>query len=286
MQSYWFGDLDDEGCHPYNGSLSDQAARLESIEYDPATYTPISWKDAVECGCVSDRAEYLERLRNLCFFIAETKIADHFRGRDIELLQMVRMLDELDVTINNLTERAVEWYRTKNPKFSRKYRNLPGKRMILVMKKEQDRVFSGIIVEIERLQESRTRLMREVSLLADSILPNSSALIGGLVAARLLSIAGSLEELARLPASSIQVLGAQSALFSHMRSGSPSPKHGIIFQHRRVHNASREARGKVARVLAAKLGIAARIDYFRKEIDDDFIKSAQEIIDRAGGDIR
>jgi nucleolar protein 56 len=283
MQSYWFGDLDPEGCHPFMGSLTDQAARLESITTDPATYIPIAWENAIECGYVADRDEYLQKLRNLCFFIAEAKISAHLRRKDIELLQMVRMLDELDEVINLLTERAVEWYRTKNPSFSRKYRSLSGKRIVQMMKKEHDRAFAEIIADIEQLQESRTRLMHEVTRLADTVLPNCSALIGGLVAGRLLSRAGSLEELARLPASSIQVLGAQSALFSHMRSGSPSPKHGIIFQHRRVHNASREFRGRVARVLAAKLGIAARIDYFRQEIDHNFLKSAQEAIDRAGG---
>jgi len=283
MQSYWFGDLDEEGCHPFKGSLTDQVARLESIDWDPATYTPAEWEDAITCGYVKDRAEYLQKLRKLCFFIAEAKIGVYFRSKDIELVQMVRMLDELDDVINLLTERAVEWYRTKNPSFSRKYRSLSAKRVVQVMKKERDRTFGEIIADIEKLQESRTRLMREVTTLADTVLPNCSALIGGLVAARLISRAGSLEELSRLPASSIQVLGAQSALFSHMRTGSPPPKHGIIFQHRRVHNAGRDVRGRVARVLAAKLGIAARIDYFRQEIDHDFLESAQEAVDKAGG---
>lgn len=283
MQSYWFGDIDGEGCHPFVGSPADQAARLESIDTDMAAYIPVAWEDAVRCGFAKDRGDYLQKLRNLCFFIAEAKIAEHFTSRDIELVQMVRMLDELDDVINLLTERAVEWYRTKNPSFSRKYRSLSGRRVIQVMKKERDRAFAEIIADIEKLQESRTRLMRDVTALADTVIPNCSALIGGLVAARLVSRAGSLEELSRLPGSSIQVLGAQSALFSHMRTGSPSPKHGIIFQHRRVHNADRDVRGRVARVLAAKLGIAARIDYFRQEIDQDFLNASQEAVDRAGG---
>jgi len=282
MQSYWFGDVDEHGCHPFVGGVPEQARRLEEIRVEPGTYVPIDWEIALECGYIHDRSEYIKKLRDLCFFIAEDKISRHFSGRDIELLQMVRMLDEMDDVINLLTERAVEWYRIKNPSFSRKYRALTGKRMINIMKKEHGRAFAEIIGDIERLQESRNRLMHEVSRIAGTVLPNCSALIGGLVAARLLSGAGSLEELARLPASSIQVLGAQSALFSHMRTGSPSPKHGIIFQHRRVHNARKEVRGRVARVLAAKLGIAARIDYFRKEMDQDFMESAQAAVDRAG----
>ena len=80
---------------------------------------------------------------------------------------------------------------------------------------------------------------KEVSSRANRVMPNTSALIGGLVAARLMSRAGGLLPLSRLPASAIQVLGARTALFAHLRTRSPSPKHGIIFQHRRVHNASR-----------------------------------------------
>ena len=136
--------------------------------------------------------------------------------------------------------------------------------------------------DIERLSETRTVLAREVSARADEVMPNCSALIGGLVAARLLLHAGGLEPLARLPGSAIQVLGARTALFSHLRSHTPAPKHGIIFQHRRVHNAPREVRGKVARVLAAKLAIAARLDFYRGVADPAFIEQAQARIDTAG----
>ena len=136
--------------------------------------------------------------------------------------------------------------------------------------------------EIDRLARVRGRLMREVSTRADEIMPNVSALIGGLVAARLLSRAGGLSALAKMPGSTIQVLGSEQALFSHLRGGTPPPKHGIIFQHRRVHNAPREIRGRVARVLSAKLAIAARLDYFRGTLAPEFIDDAQKRIDEAG----
>jgi nucleolar protein 56 len=94
--------------------------------------------------------------------------------------------------------------------------------------------------------------------------------------------AGGLLPLSRLPASAIQVLGARTALFAHLKTHTPSPKHGIIFQHRRVHNAPRDTRGRVARVLAGKLAIAARLDYFRGIVVPEFLAQAQERIDRAG----
>jgi nucleolar protein 56 len=138
-------------------------------------------------------------------------------------------------------------------------------------------------VQVEEFSASRTELAKEVSNRATRVLPNSSALIGGLVAARLMSHAGGLLPLSRMPASAIQVLGARTALFAHLRTHSPSPKHGIIFQHRRVHNAPREVRGKVARALAGKLAIAARLDYFRGVPVPEFLDKAQARIDLLGG---
>lgn len=78
-------------------------------------------------------------------------------------------------------------------------------------------------------------------------------------------MAGGLERLARLPASTIQVLGAEKALFRFLKTGRGSPKHGVIFQHPLIHTAPKWQRGKIARALATKISIAARIDYFSKE---------------------
>jgi nucleolar protein 56 len=133
------------------------------------------------------------------------------------------------------------------------------------------------------LRGIRTRLAGEISERAAAVLPNCAALVGGLVAARIMTLAGGLSRLSRLPASSIQVLGARGALFSHLTRRTPPPKHGIIFQHQRVHNAPRDTRGKVARVLAGRLAIAARMDHHRGALDPGFIDEADRMIDSAGG---
>jgi nucleolar protein 56 len=283
MQHYWFGDVDENGCRPAPHGKQEMAGRIRSLQTDMDAFHPLSWEQAKECGIAGDRAEYLQRLRNLCFMLAEEEIALHFQEGDQELLQMVRMLDEMDNCINLLSERATEWYQVKNPGFTRKYRAVTAKKMIAVMKRERGSSLGRLAGEIDRLSAARTTLMKEVSAGADLVAPNCSALVGGLVAARLIARAGGLEQLARLPASTIQVLGAENALFTHLRSGTPPPKHGIIFQHRRVHSAKSEVRGKVARVLAGKLGIAARLDYYRGEADADFLETAQKRIDAVGG---
>ncbi|MBR6011352.1 MAG: hypothetical protein IK060_03290, partial [Methanomicrobium sp.] len=210
--------------------------------------------------------------------LAESKIKLYYTKGDIELVQMVRVLDEMDNVINRLIERATEWYIVQNPKFSRKYKSVSAKKMVDIIRREKNSL-GRLGYDIERLSNERTRLMREISDRADIIAPNCSALVGGLVAARLISRAGSLSRMAMMPASAVQVLGAESALFTHLRGNTPSPKHGIIFQHRRIHNAGIGVRGKVSRVLGGKLAIAARLDYYRGEIAPDFLEKAQERID-------
>ena len=282
LQRYWFGDVDEQGCRAAGTDPAALAKRAATLRTGMDSFVPIDWEVARDCGVVRTREEYVDLLRSVCTTLARKRIAQSYQGRDVELLQMVRMLDELDNVINLLQERAAEWYQVTNPSFSRKYRSLPAKKMLGIIRKGARGGLSDVADEIDRLAGTRSRLMREVSARADEVMPNTSALIGGLVAARLLSKAGGLETLARMPGSTIQVIGSERALFSHLRGGTPPPKHGIIFQHRRVHNAPRPVRGRVARVLAAKLAIAARLDYYRGEAVPEFLKSAQAQIDEAG----
>lgn len=280
MQRYWFGEITDEGeCRSFSGSPEEIAERCRSLEPDMEDYVPVPLDKAVQCSGYPSRENYIKNLREVCISLAREKIREYYSAGDLELIQMVRMLNELDHVINLLVEKGMEWYIVRNPDFSRKYRNMNQKKVIGMMRREKRSALSHIAAEIDTLSDKRTRLMKEISARASEVAPNCSEIVGGLVAARLISSAGGLRDLAFLPASAIQVTGAESALFTHLRGGTPSPKHGIIFQHRRVHNADKAIRGKVARVVAGKLGIAARIDYFRGEADAEFLEKAQQRID-------
>jgi nucleolar protein 56 len=97
------------------------------------------------------------------------------------------------------------------------------------------------------------------------VAPNVSALLQPVLAARMLKQAGGLRRLATMPAGTIQTLGAEKALFRHIKEGKRPPKHGFLMQHPLVHRAPRYHRGALARSLAAKVALAARADFFTKD---------------------
>ncbi|MCX6689348.1 MAG: RNA-processing protein, partial [Methanoregula sp.] len=236
MPAYWFGNIEGGACTPFAGDAQAAATRISSLRASMDGFVPLDWQQAVAFGICHDRAEYLSRLQAVCIAASELAVRESYAGKDVELLQMVRTLDEMDTVINLLSERVADWYQVRHPAFSRKYRKTPAHVLVkTIRERSRGGAIGSVAEEIEHLAETRTALAKEVSGRASAVIPNTSALIGGLVAARLLSHAGNLAQLARLPASAIQVLGARTALFAHLRTHAPSPKHGIIFQHRRVH---------------------------------------------------
>jgi nucleolar protein 56 len=122
------------------------------------------------------------------------------------------------------------------------------------------------------LYELRKDMENYVDKTMEEVAPNTRAVAGALLGARLIAIAGSLRNLAMRPASTIQVLGAEKALFRSLKTGARPPKHGLIFQHALLHDAKRWQRGKIARVLAGKLAIAVRADAFGGRYVGDRLK--------------
>ncbi|HYC19458.1 MAG TPA: hypothetical protein VEF35_02395, partial [Candidatus Bathyarchaeia archaeon] len=88
--------------------------------------------------------------------------------------------------------------------------------------------------------------------------------------------ASGLGSLARMPASRIQVMGASKALFKHIKYGTKPPKHGVIFQHPLVRGSHPNIRGKIARILAAKIAIAARLDFYSKRAYPELLSQVEK----------
>lgn len=96
----------------------------------------------------------------------------------------------------------------------------------------------------------------------DVVAPNLTSLIGENVAAKLISQAGSLMTLAKYPASTVQILGAEKALFRALKTRGNTPKYGLLFHSSYISRADNKSKGKISRYLANKCSIAARLDSF------------------------
>ncbi|MDY6865235.1 MAG: hypothetical protein SVY15_04590 [Halobacteriota archaeon] len=206
---------------------------------------------AKSSGFVSSDDEYIKLLHDFAIDLACHGVENSFTDDQL-IIQGIKTLDDLDRTICLLSERLEDW------------KSLP------VSKIDKDL--------IESISEGRIAMEKNHLLLEDyiheimkNIAPNVTLLAGPLLGARLISISGGLKNLSKMPSSTVQVLGADKALFRHLTKGTPPPKHGIIFRHPLVHGAPWWQRGKIARVFASKLSIAARIDFYSGALNEDLL---------------
>lgn len=116
--------------------------------------------------------------------------------------------------------------------------------------------------------ERRRHLQEYLASKLTGVAPNLSTLLGDRVSARLISHAGSLTNLAKFPASTIQILGAEKALFRALRHRGRTPKYGLIYHSPFITRAARQNKGRVSRFLAAKSAIACRLDCFSEILSD------------------
>jgi nucleolar protein 56 len=275
---------------------------------------------AVETGFVKDAAELSLWNHNVSMELAKLRIRGASEKRDLVIAQAIQTLDDLDRTVNLFMGRLREWYGIHFPELDRLiekhetyarlvmnlgYRDnfslealekegLPKekaentaevaeKSMGADMAEQDLAEIQALSKNVLELYELRKNMENYVDKTMEEVAPNTRAIAGALLGARLIAIAGSLQNLAMRPASTIQVLGAEKALFRSLKTGARPPKHGLIFQHALLHDAKRWQRGKIARVLAGKLAIAARADAFGGKYVGDSLKAA---VDRRVAEIR
>jgi len=194
-------------------------------------------------------------LKKASLIVSQENASKKLSSPDFQIVQMIKTLDDFIQTSNLLLERLDSWSDF-----------CPPDNRIDPLKNTYETVNSEII----NLQNQIEKDMRLVA-------PNISSIVGPIIGARLISYAGSLIRLAMLPASTIQILGAEKALFRFKKQGSLPPKHGVIFQHPFINKAGRSERGKIARVLAAKISTAAKADVFTKRDLSKNLKEELEI---------
>ncbi|MBI5392375.1 hypothetical protein HZA96_00770 [Candidatus Woesearchaeota archaeon] len=204
-------------------------------------------------------------------------------GKDQMIIHCINSIDELNKAINLLVKRLREWYSLYFPELDNKLNNNEAfARLVFSKNKEtllkeynlhesiggnmsEDDIAivkqfaQKISLLVEQKEENEQYLEKTLQIYC----PNLQAVANTLLAAQLIAHTGSLERLAEYPSSTIQILGAEKALFRHMKTKAASPKHGIIINHPLIAGAKAKDHGKVARHVAAAMSIAARVDYFK-----------------------
>ncbi|NHI94182.1 MAG: C/D box methylation guide ribonucleoprotein complex aNOP56 subunit [Candidatus Lokiarchaeota archaeon] len=260
--------------------------------------------------------EFINLSREVATKITRMRVketAEGESGKDKLLIQAIETLDNLDKSINLFVERIREWYGLHYPELGPKLQNHQTYLKFAQLKRDEmnesnlKRLFSwdkDVLNEhmiqargsmgsdlsledfrpikkyatiIQDLFLFRDQLTVYIDQIVSEITPNARVLISPNIIARLISHAGGLMELASKPSSTIQILGAEKALFRSLKSGANPPKHGVIFQDDKINSAKWWLRGKIARLVAAKLTMAIRIDAFGGKYLGDTLKEDLEI---------
>jgi nucleolar protein 56 len=228
------------------------------------------------------------RLRDLLLTEAARALRDAWDPA-VHLEEAVRATSDLDGTLNRVGERLASWASRDAPQLV----DVPEEKVRAIAKSLVDpgtetspgseelpgpdpdlRAARRSLAELYlSIEATRTRLERALETAVPRRAPNLSGLLGPTLAARLIAHAGGLDRLARLPASTIQVLGAERAFFEHLRGRAPPPRHGLLFLHPTVQGAPKRLRGKLARALAGKAAIAARRDAEGASASEELVAS-------------
>jgi nucleolar protein 56 len=216
---------------------------------------------AIKLSLVTSEHDYVSLIRAVAIQRAKEQITTAYARPDARIVQLIGGIDDIDESINLLSERLLEWDFIEF--------NISSLGDVTETDAPQSPIFPSLkhefVESIERMSEFRKKIAGTIEFEMRDVAPNLSSLAGELLGARLIAQAGSLESLARMPASKIQVMGASKALFKHLQYGAKPPKHGLIYQHPLVRGSPLSKRGKIARTMAAKLAIAARVDFYSKK---------------------
>lgn len=262
----------------------------------------------VDSGFATDEGDARGKLREFALNLSSSRVTEISESPDLHIIQAINTLDETDKIINLLSSRVREWYGLHFPELDNLIDTITGYSKIVVAGKRENltqntyldagfpeekaemlsllqkksrggqisdenlAIVQNLAKQVLDLFELRQSLEKHIESQMELVAPNISAILGSAVGARILAKAGSLKKLATMPASTIQVLGAEKALFRALKTGAQPPKHGLLFQHQLVHASPKWQRGKIARAVAAKAAIAARVDVYGAGRNDTLLE--------------
>ncbi len=246
-----------------------------------------------------DERTIKNNLRDFSLKWSSLRVQEASAQLDLHVSQSVNALDEIDKIINTVGTRMREWYGLHFPELDNLLQNIvtyasivskfgdrseitkdflltleiPDNKIEIIIETahrskggkitaENLSILQSLATQVISLSKIRKTLEEHIEASMDEISPNVKELLTATVGARLIAKAGSLKRLASLSSSTIQILGAEKALFRTLKTGANPPKHGLLFQHPVIHSAPKWQRGKLARAISAKAAIAARVDLY------------------------
>lgn len=256
-------------------------------------------KLAIEYNFVKNQTELNHFLTKVNIEVTKAKIKKAI-GKDSFAIQIIKIVEEMNKMINVFSERLREFYSLHFPELDReiedhekyvkiveKYgsrgkiedsdiKKLAEKSMGVEFGEEEIKTVKAIAAEILNLYKLRENLTRQLEKILKEVAPNFTELAGPILSAKFIAKAGGLEKLAKMPSSAIQLLGAEKSLFRFLRGKGKSPRFGLLFNHPLVFKAPEKLKGKIARIVASKLSIAAKLDFYSKEYKGDELKKEME----------
>lgn len=255
-------------------------------------------------GLIESEEDMKALIHDTSLKITRNKLKQAWETEDMVLIQAINAIDDLDESIGKLVDRLREWYSIHFPELDKiKSHNLyvglvaeQGKRDIIADSGSLDEDLdikndmgaeledSDILIlmefadSIRSLQKTKKYLIKYVDDKMMELAPNLQDLTGSSLGAKMIAHAGSIKKLAMFPSSTVQVIGAEKALFRHLKTGERPPKHGLIYQHPEVRGSNWWIRGKIARALASKISLAVRKDFFSQKHDPALKEDLQKKI--------
>lgn len=247
-----------------------------------------------------------EVLHELSLEITNYRLKEASKARDMYLIQSINAIDEIDEATGKLIERLREWHTIHFPEMNKIKNNEKYVNLIAEYGDMYSIIESGLLDEIntlnqsigaeiegqdleilqefansvKSLQDTKKSLTDYVDQKMSEIAPNLSDLIGSSLGAKLIAHIGGIEKLALLPSSTVQIMGAEKALFRHKKTGERPPKHGLIYQYPEIRSARWWLKGKIARALAAKISLAVRKDVYSGEFDPTLKKEFEKKLEK------
>ena len=305
--------FDNKDLHTLTSQTLGYKTELKSISLELKDFRLNLLIQLKKVGIIKTKDEILAQYKEINEELSKKKVSLASGHSDNMIIQIISILDVIKKSISLLSSHLREWYGLHFPELTDKVidDNMLLAKMISTLGAREKFTYENLRKNFE-LSDNKINILQEyasnsmganfnlklvqdyasqilsldsysqdleerLTVLMTKSAPNINAIIGSLIGAKLIAKAGGLRKLAFMPASRIQLLGAEKALYRFLKTGEKRPKHGLIFQWNQIRGSKYYHRGKIARVVSGKIGIAAKVDNFNGDFIGDELARILEL---------